>query len=290
MANQYVNKVVINGITRLDLSGDTVTAGKLAAGYTAHDKSGAQITGTLDVSGGGDAPLEGTAIYMDSNVIVSGDVDFGTLVDENREFYILVKDFDTLQERMNGEVLFGHFADGAISLAYNEGSDLLTFVQSNVAANSGTLQCNDMGMSTFANCEYTVLYSGQSTLPSGITAGDTPVAANNTTATASRDTSEKPTRLMLSIYKTGRYRIKFAATNPYSASSSFNYKALARTYVNGTARGALHTLAATSTVIVSDDMNLSAGDTVTVYASSANATAQVSVSCLQACIEWDNGF
>lgn len=49
MANQYVNKVAVNGKTVLDLSGDTVYPGMLAKGITAHDKSGAKITGTLDV-------------------------------------------------------------------------------------------------------------------------------------------------------------------------------------------------------------------------------------------------
>lgn len=49
MANQYVNKVAVNGQTVLDLSADTVYPGMLAKGITAHDKSGAKITGTLEV-------------------------------------------------------------------------------------------------------------------------------------------------------------------------------------------------------------------------------------------------
>ena len=49
MANQHVNKVAVNGQTVLDLSSDTVYPGMLAKGITAHDKSGAQITGTLEV-------------------------------------------------------------------------------------------------------------------------------------------------------------------------------------------------------------------------------------------------
>lgn len=51
MANQHVNKVAVNGKTVLDLSGDTVYPGMLAKGITAHDKSGAKITGTLTVPG-----------------------------------------------------------------------------------------------------------------------------------------------------------------------------------------------------------------------------------------------
>lgn len=44
--NQSVNKVVYGGQTLIDLTADTITAGDLAVGVTAHDKSGAAITGT----------------------------------------------------------------------------------------------------------------------------------------------------------------------------------------------------------------------------------------------------
>lgn len=46
MANQYRNKVIYGGDVLIDLTGDTITADDLASGKTAHDKSGAPITGT----------------------------------------------------------------------------------------------------------------------------------------------------------------------------------------------------------------------------------------------------
>ena len=46
MANTYKNKVIYNGQTLIDLTADTVAANKLLYGYTAHDKSGATITGS----------------------------------------------------------------------------------------------------------------------------------------------------------------------------------------------------------------------------------------------------
>ena len=54
MANQYINKVIYGGKTLIDMSGDTVSADKLLKGLTAHDKSGAVITGTctFDVDSG----------------------------------------------------------------------------------------------------------------------------------------------------------------------------------------------------------------------------------------------
>lgn len=46
MANRYNSKVVVDGEVLIDLTNDTVTADKLSRGVTAHDKSGAVISGT----------------------------------------------------------------------------------------------------------------------------------------------------------------------------------------------------------------------------------------------------
>lgn len=43
---QYNNKVIYNGQVLIDLTSDTITPEKLAAGVTAHDKTGAPITGS----------------------------------------------------------------------------------------------------------------------------------------------------------------------------------------------------------------------------------------------------
>ena len=43
---KYVNKVIYGGRTLIDLTGDTISADKLLTGITAHDKSGAPITGS----------------------------------------------------------------------------------------------------------------------------------------------------------------------------------------------------------------------------------------------------
>ena len=46
MPNTYVNKFILNGEVKFDLTQDDVTADKLASGIKAHDKSGAPIVGT----------------------------------------------------------------------------------------------------------------------------------------------------------------------------------------------------------------------------------------------------
>lgn len=62
MPNEYINKVIIGGEVKIDLTGDTVTPANLAKGIKAHDKSGAPITGTstkdLDTSPATAQPAE----------------------------------------------------------------------------------------------------------------------------------------------------------------------------------------------------------------------------------------
>lgn len=67
-----VNHVIINGETVVDLRNDTVSADKMLSGYTAHDKSGAKITGNVTFSTvytGSGAPNAGIGsdgdIYLD---------------------------------------------------------------------------------------------------------------------------------------------------------------------------------------------------------------------------------
>lgn len=50
--SKKISKVEINGATLIDISNDTVAANILAEGYTAHDKTGNTITGTLTQQSG----------------------------------------------------------------------------------------------------------------------------------------------------------------------------------------------------------------------------------------------
>lgn len=80
MANQYKNKIIYGGTVLIDLTGDTVQADKLAYGYTAHDKSGAPITGTntydADTS---DADAVAAEILLNKTAYVNGNKLAGTM-------------------------------------------------------------------------------------------------------------------------------------------------------------------------------------------------------------------
>lgn len=71
--NSYINKVIYGNETLLDLTQDTITAADLASGKTAHDKSGAVITGTntydADTS---DADATASEILLNKTAYVNG--------------------------------------------------------------------------------------------------------------------------------------------------------------------------------------------------------------------------
>lgn len=78
--SKNISKVEINGATLIDISNDTVTANILAEGYTAHDKTGNAITGTLTqqlgktvTPGTSDVVAVESGKYTTDTVYVKGD-------------------------------------------------------------------------------------------------------------------------------------------------------------------------------------------------------------------------
>lgn len=73
MPNSNYNKVIYNGNTLIDLTADTVTAADLAYGVTAHDRSGAIITGanTYDADTS-DANAIASQILLNKTAYVNG--------------------------------------------------------------------------------------------------------------------------------------------------------------------------------------------------------------------------
>lgn len=74
--NQYVNKVVYDGDVLIDLTSDTVAAAYLLKNYTAHDKSGAPITGscefdsdTTDANASASEILSGKTAYVNKTKV-----------------------------------------------------------------------------------------------------------------------------------------------------------------------------------------------------------------------------
>lgn len=80
MANATTNKVIYDGEVLIDLTGDTVIASKLISGITAHDKSGAKITGTCTFDADTSDATAGVAeILAGKTAYVSGSKITGTM-------------------------------------------------------------------------------------------------------------------------------------------------------------------------------------------------------------------
>ena len=77
MAN--ANQVIVNGETILDLRSDTVTPGTLQKGYTAHDKSGTKITGTLEASSVSVQPTKSVTYTANGTATITPDAGYDAL-------------------------------------------------------------------------------------------------------------------------------------------------------------------------------------------------------------------
>lgn len=77
MAN--ANQVIVNGETILDLRSDTVTPETLQKGYTAHDKSGTKITGTLEAGSVSVQPSKSVSITQNGTTTVTPDTGYDAL-------------------------------------------------------------------------------------------------------------------------------------------------------------------------------------------------------------------
>lgn len=81
MPTQYINKVIYGGNTLIDLTEDTVVANKLLSGYTAHDKSGAPITGSCNFNvNASDANASASEILANKTAYVGSSKVTGTMV------------------------------------------------------------------------------------------------------------------------------------------------------------------------------------------------------------------
>lgn len=72
MASKY-NKVIYGSTVLIDLTADTVTPDKILTGFTAHDQSGASITGTCEYDvASGDATVQVAEILSDKTAYARG--------------------------------------------------------------------------------------------------------------------------------------------------------------------------------------------------------------------------
>ena len=80
-----INKIIVDGVTKIDLSQDTVTADKVLEGVTFHDATGSSSVGTMTGGGVdvGDLTLYTKYAYNYDDFVSNGSAPQVTVYDEN---------------------------------------------------------------------------------------------------------------------------------------------------------------------------------------------------------------
>lgn len=109
--SKYVNKLVVGNDVKFDLTGDTVAPNTLLTGTTAHDKTGAQITGTCSYdSDTSDATVAVAEILKDKTAYARGSKIVGTMPNNGAKNYTI-----------------SNLNDQTISLGFYDGSGKISF-------------------------------------------------------------------------------------------------------------------------------------------------------------------
>ena len=104
--SKYVNKLVVGNDVKFDLTGDTVAPNTLLTGTTAHDKSGAQITGTCSYdSDTSDATVAVAEILKDKTAYARGAKIVGTMPNNGAKNYSI--------SNLNDQTISLGFYDGS---------------------------------------------------------------------------------------------------------------------------------------------------------------------------------
>ena len=110
--SKYVNKLVVGNDVKFDLTGDTVAPNTLLTGTTAHDKSGAQITGTCSYdSDTSDATVAVAEILKDKTAYARGAKIVGTMPNNGAKNYTI--------SNLNDQTIAMGFYDGSGKISFD---------------------------------------------------------------------------------------------------------------------------------------------------------------------------
>ena len=111
MAN-YINKLVVGNEVKFDLTGDTVAPNTLLTGTTAHDKTGAQRTGTCSYdSDTSDATVAVAEILKDKTAYARGAKIVGTMPNNGAKNYTI--------SDLNDQTIAMGFYDGSGKISFD---------------------------------------------------------------------------------------------------------------------------------------------------------------------------
>lgn len=176
-------------------------------------------------------------------------------------------------------VAAGMYTTGAITVAAIPSSYIQPSGTLNVTSN-GTHDCNN-----YASVNVNVTSSGGVSVPSTITAGDTPVLFSSTMAHTCTSTSATATGISITVPRAGTYRFKFSCAR---TNTSGTWTAQLRK--NGTAVSGATATWNQYQGSYSGDVQCNANDKIEIYSQSRGTSYRLITGQLIACIDWDTGF
>lgn len=168
---------------------------------------------------------------------------------------------------------------------YTSGAVTVEAIPNDYVKPSGTLNITTNGTHDVKNYASASVNVEGVTVPTTITAGDTPVLCSSTLAYTCTATSMTNTGISITVPRAGTYRFKFSCGRTNTSGTW-----TAQLYKNGSAVSRATATWNQYQGTYNGTVTCNANDTIAIYARSRGSSYRAIIGQLVACIEWDTGF